>query len=268
MLRLRPTRHASRRSRRAARRSRAKWGGPGCARTGTTRLVRRTGSLSAALVALLWLCGAAAPLRAEQAAKEPGEAGVDTAGASAEQADLAEAPAAEGEETAAGEEATAKAEGAGAKQQPTALPPAPPPGAEALAHELSLRLLTLQQREETVELRERSIVEIESESQRILDEVGSLRAAIEARIAEHAKGDVERIARLAKVYSAMPPASAAKLLEALPLDVSARVLAKMKQKNAAQILTVIASPAAVRISKNVLDPLQLGPQPAAPKELP
>lgn len=230
--------------------------------------MRRRGSLSAALVALLWPCFASAPLSAEQAASETGEAGAEAAGASAEQADVEEAPHVEGAAPAEKEEATAKAEGAGAKGQPAALPPAPPPGAEALAHELSLRLLTLQQREETVELRERSIVEIESESQRILDEVGSLRAAIEARIAEHAKGDAERIARLAKVYSAMPPASAAKLLEALPLDVSARVLAKMKQKNAAQILAVIASPAAVRISKNVLDPLRLGSEPASPKEQP
>ena len=224
--------------------------------------MRRRGSLSAALAALLWLCGASAPLRAEPATKQSGEAGSEAAEASAAQAD------GEGEQTAEGESADSKAEGADAKAQPAAQPPAPPPGAEALAHELSLRLLTLQQREETVELRERGVSEVESESQRILDEVGALRAAVEARISELAKGDSERIGRLAKVYSAMPPVSAAKLLEALPLDVSARVLAKMKQKNAAQILAVIASPAAVRISKNVLDPLQLGSQPASQKEQP
>ncbi len=213
--------------------------------------------LVCALLAPVCLAAAPALLRAE--AREP-EAAVEAADAVARE-DAPGQAADAGAALAAAETPAAATAAAGPAEVAAAAAPAT--GAEALAHELALRLLRIAQREQELELRERSVGEIELESQRILDEIGALRGAVDARIAEIAKGDVERIARLAKVYAAMPPASAAKLLEALPLDVSARVLSKMKQKHAAQILAVISDPKAVSISKNVLDPLQLGSQPAA-----
>jgi flagellar motility protein MotE (MotC chaperone) len=195
---------------------------------------------------------------AEASAEHGGEEAEESAGEGEQANEGAEAAEGDGEAKAKG----AEVEGA------EAAPEAAPPGAEALAHELALRLLTLKQREDALLVREQTLAEVENEGQRIVDEVGALRAAIETRIAELAKGDAERIARIAKVYAAMPPANAGMLLEALPLDVSARVLAKMKQKNAAAILAAISSPSAVRISKNVLDPLQLGGAPPAAKEKP
>lgn len=203
------------------------------------------------VLAVLTLGVSTAGLRAEAPPEPAGAADTDAR----EPADAAAtANAGDAAEAAAGDAAPPAAAAAASATAPTELPSF---GAEVLAHELALRLISLKQREDAVWLREQSLAEVESEGQRIVEDVTALRAAIDARLAEIEKGDAERIARIAKVYSAMPPEGAGRLLEALPVDVAARVVAKMKQKNAAAILAAIESPVALRISKNVLDPLQL-----------
>ena len=81
------------------------------------------------------------------------------------------------------------------------------------------------------------------------------RAAIEARIATWETQDGDRIKKLAKVYSAMPPARAAVLLSELELNLAVSVLAGMKQKNSAKVLAVIDSKRALVLSRRLARPL-------------
>ncbi len=86
------------------------------------------------------------------------------------------------------------------------------------------------------------------------------REEIETRIAEWETQDGDRIKKLSKVYAALPPIKAARLLSDLELDLAVSVLSGMKQKNSAQVLAVIAPDRALVMSRRMVRPLTASPE--------
>ncbi len=104
--------------------------------------------------------------------------------------------------------------------------------------------------------REQAAEELEAEARRLLDEVDAIRVAIEARLAEWEEQAGEPVQRLAKVYAAMPPAHAARLLEQLDLDLATAIVSTMKYKQSAAVLSAMSAPTALRVSRRAAAPLQ------------
>lgn len=136
-------------------------------------------------------------------------------------------------------------------------------GVDRLLADVYKRQKTLTKAEREVESREAGVAELE----RLIEEkIASLEAGrleIEERIASWESKDGDRIQKLAKVYTAMPPASAARLLETLELDLAVAVLGRIKGKNSAQLLAVMEPKRALLMSQRMLRPLS--DSPAAPK---
>ncbi len=126
---------------------------------------------------------------------------------------------------------------------------------EALLAKVQEQTRSLEAREREVEARELAAAELEREALRILDEVRSVRQVIERRLEEWEETKGDRVARLAKVYSEMPPDRAAPLLESLGQDLAVEVVARMKPKDSAGVLALMSDPSALRISRSVAKPL-------------
>lgn len=126
---------------------------------------------------------------------------------------------------------------------------------EALLAKVQEQTRSLEAREREVEARELAAAELEREALRILDEVRAVRLVIERRLEEWEETKGDRVARLAKVYSEMPPDRAAPLLESLGQDLAVEVVARMKPKDSAGVLALMSNPNALRISRSVAKPL-------------
>ncbi len=126
---------------------------------------------------------------------------------------------------------------------------------KALLAKVQEQTRSLEARERDVEARELAAAELEREALRILDEVRSVRQVIERRLEEWEETKGDRVARLAKVYSEMPPDRAAPLLESLGQDLAVEVVARMKPKDSAGVLALMSDPSALRISRSVAKPL-------------
>lgn len=126
---------------------------------------------------------------------------------------------------------------------------------EALLAKVQAQTRSLETREREVEARELAAAELEREALRILDEARSVRLVIERRLEEWEETKGDRVARLAKVYSEMPPDRAAPLLEQLGQDLATEVVARMKPKDSAGVLALMSNPNALRISRSVAKPL-------------
>ena len=122
--------------------------------------------------------------------------------------------------------------------------------------EVHKRQKQLVEAEREVARREAAVLELEAMIEKRIAELEADRAAIEARIATWETQDGDRIKKLAKVYSAMPPARAAVLLSELELNLAVSVLAGMKQKNSAKVLAVIDSKRALVLSRRLARPLR------------
>ena len=102
--------------------------------------------------------------------------------------------------------------------------------------------------------RERAIAELEQTFQDRAQEFGKLRRALEVRLDELEEQLGDQVARLSKTYAAMPPGSAAPLLESLEIDLASAILRRMKPKKSAAVLAVMSKNRATRLSKLLAQP--------------
>lgn len=130
--------------------------------------------------------------------------------------------------------------------------------------EIRERTEALDRREEALNERERSLEELAGEARRLLDALALRREQVEERIAtlEALQGD--GVNRLAKVYGAMPPASAAALLEQLDADLASALLARIKPKKSAALLAAMAPGTALELTRTSVTTLPQPPSGEAP----
>lgn len=88
-------------------------------------------------------------------------------------------------------------------------------------------------------------VELESR----LASLEQLRTQIGNQLQERVETDEERVNKLVSFYSSMKPVTAAKIIENLNEDLAVEVLKKMKKKEAAEIMNMIASDKARKLSE-------------------
>jgi flagellar motility protein MotE (MotC chaperone) len=126
---------------------------------------------------------------------------------------------------------------------------------ERMLEEVRERGAQLERRERELAERERVIGTLEARVEARLAEIHEIRDLVEKRIAEWEALEGDRVKRLAKVYSEMPPERAAPLLEQLELDLATQVLSGMKPKDSAAVLAAMNGPRALRLSRRVARPL-------------
>ena len=138
-----------------------------------------------------------------------------------------------------------------AEPSPDALPDvaAAPQATSKLLAELRTRNDELEARERDLGERERSLGELAAEAKSMLAELDGRRNQVEQRITALEKLQGDGVARLAKVYGAMPPARAAELLERLDLEVASVVLSRMKPKTSASVMAAMNPEQALRLSE-------------------
>ncbi len=128
-------------------------------------------------------------------------------------------------------------------------------GVERILADVRERAKQLDARERELEARERAISELESQVEVRIDELEELLARLEKGVADFEKKSGDRVARLVKVYAAMPAGRAAPLLEELDPDLTTEIIARMKHKQSAAILTRMSDEEALRVSARVARPL-------------
>lgn len=133
------------------------------------------------------------------------------------------------------------------------------PSVQQLLGEIRLRQVELDRRERALLERERAHLEIEKLVEAQLEEVAEQRRLMERRIESWEATRGERIRQLAKIYAAMKPAKAARLLEGLEANLATQVLRNMKHKQSAAILEKIESGRALAVSRKVAHPLSFEP---------
>ncbi|MCP5042042.1 MAG: hypothetical protein GY944_13515 [bacterium] len=132
-------------------------------------------------------------------------------------------------------------------------------GVDRLLSEVYKRQKELAEAEREVTRREAAVLELEVMIEERITSLEVDREEIETRIAEWEAQDGDRIKKLSKVYAALPPIKAARLLSDLELDLAVSVLSGMKQKNSAQVLAVIAPDRALVMSRRMVRPLTASP---------
>ncbi|MDP6978845.1 MAG: hypothetical protein QF570_09630 [Myxococcota bacterium] len=128
-------------------------------------------------------------------------------------------------------------------------------GVDRLLIEVHKRQKELTEAEREVVRREAAVLELEVMIEERIAALEADRAAIEERITAWEVQDGDRIKKLSRVYSAMPPARAARLLSDLELDLAVSVLGGMKQKESAKVLAVIDPKRALVLSRRLARPL-------------
>jgi flagellar motility protein MotE (MotC chaperone) len=121
---------------------------------------------------------------------------------------------------------------------------ADPSGAAESASDAALKALDLEARRQALEILERDITAK-------LKSLEELRNETEASLKAQKKQQTEDLQTLVKLYEAMKPQSAARLLEELPVDLAAEVLSTMKARGAGKILNVVKPARAVQISRKM-----------------
>jgi flagellar motility protein MotE (MotC chaperone) len=121
---------------------------------------------------------------------------------------------------------------------------ADPKDAAAPSGEAALQALDMEARRQALEMLER---DLEAKVQALQQ----LREETEASLREQQKQQTEDLQTLVKLYEAMKPKSAARLLEELPVDLAAEVLSAMKSRGAGKILNAVAPARAVQISRRL-----------------
>lgn len=133
------------------------------------------------------------------------------------------------------------------------------PGVQPLLGEIRLRQAQLDQRERALIDRERAQLEIEKLVEAQLQEVADQRRTMERRMESWESEQGERVRKLAKIYAAMKPVKAARLLEGLESNLSTQIISNMKPKQSAAILERIESERALAVSRKVAHPLSFEP---------
>ena len=133
------------------------------------------------------------------------------------------------------------------------------PAIQPLLGEIRLRQAELDRRERELVERERAHIELEELLESQFEEIKAQRQTIESRLEAWEAASGERIRQLAKIYSAMKPAKAARLLEELEANLATQILRKMKHKQSAAILERIDADRALAVSRKVAHPLSFEP---------
>lgn len=134
---------------------------------------------------------------------------------------------------------------------------------EPLLAEIRSRQAELDRRERDLAERERNHAELEALIETQLREIDEQRKIIEKRIAAWENDDSTRIKRLAKIYEAMKPAHAAKLLDDLDANLVTQIITRMKHKKSAAVIERISQQRALTVSRQVAHPLSFDPATAA-----
>jgi flagellar motility protein MotE (MotC chaperone) len=101
------------------------------------------------------------------------------------------------------------------------------------------------------------VLMVEQELEKTRNELTGERKKLEKLVGESDELDKKRIKQLAKVYSAMRPEEAARILETLDDDLLINILAAMgDDRQKAKILTVLSPDKASRVSKKIGKPLK------------
>ena len=106
------------------------------------------------------------------------------------------------------------------------------------------------------EERERMLM-VQQELERTRNELTEERKKLEKLIGQNDELDQKRIKQLAKVYGAMRPEEAARILETLDDDLLIKILTSMgDDRQKAKILSTISGEKATRISKKIGNPMK------------
>jgi len=132
-------------------------------------------------------------------------------------------------------------------------------GVQPLLGEIRLRQAELDRRERALVERERAQLELEKLVEAQLQEVADQRQTMERRIESWESERGERVRQLAKIYAAMKPTKAARLLEGLEANLATQILSNMKHKKSAAILERIEAERALAVSRKVAHPLSFEP---------
>ncbi len=135
----------------------------------------------------------------------------------------------------------------------------PPYAVEPLLAEIRERQLQLDGRERDIADRERTHAELEALLEAQFQEINEQRETMESRIDAWDKEGGRRIKRLAKIYEAMKPAKAARLLELLDANLATQIISKMKHKKSAAVIERIAEERALTVTRQVAHPLSFDP---------
>lgn len=120
---------------------------------------------------------------------------------------------------------------------------------EGLLVEIRDEKNAVKERQLDLDAREISIAKLEDTFKDRASEFAVLRIALEKRLDELEEQLGDQVARLAKTYAAMPPTSAAPLLESLEIDLATAIMRRMKPKKTAGVLAVMSQTRATRLSK-------------------
>jgi flagellar motility protein MotE (MotC chaperone) len=82
-----------------------------------------------------------------------------------------------------------------------------------------------------------------------LKELEDIRTKISSRLDEKVKIDQEKVDKLVEFYSNMKPQNAAKVFEDIDEDLAVEILNKMKKKSAADIMNLLKSEKAQKLSE-------------------
>lgn len=131
---------------------------------------------------------------------------------------------------------------------------------ERLLSDIRTRGVELDRREAELREREQAVAELERAVEVRIEELGSMATTIEERLSAWEQSNAAKsVSKLAKIYGAMPPATAAPLIEELDLDLATQILAKMKPKGSAAVLPLLSESRALAISRFVGHPLGVPP---------
>ena len=114
----------------------------------------------------------------------------------------------------------------------------------------------LEERKQQLDVKEKELQRLEEELQeqklaleKRLRDLEDLRSKISNRLDEKVKVDQEKVDKLVEFYSNMKPVNAAKVFEDIDEDLAVEILNKMKKKSAADIMNLLKSDKAQKLSE-------------------
>lgn len=114
----------------------------------------------------------------------------------------------------------------------------------------------LEERKQQLDVKEKDLQKLDEELQeqklaleKRLRELDDLRTKISNRLDEKVKVDQEKVDKLVEFYSNMKPVNAAKVFEEIDEDLAVEILNKMKKKSAADIMNLLKSDKAQKLSE-------------------
>lgn len=119
----------------------------------------------------------------------------------------------------------------------------------ALFNSLDDRKKQLDAKEAELKKLEEELHNQKVELEKRLAQLEQLRTQIGNQLQERVNTDAEQVDKLVAFYSSMKPGTAAKVIEKINEDLAVEVLKKMKKKDAAEIMNMIESDKAQRLSE-------------------